>query len=278
MTALLIVGGLTIDRFADGTSVPGGSVIHAARAAVADGASVTILTVAGDEPEAAIGLAQLAELGNLVHQRAASTVTYGHGEKDGRRVLTYLAGAGPIAPPALADPPDVALLAPIADELPASAVAAIRDTVRPRVTVVLIQGWLRRLEIGEPARPLALDEVPAATWDAFAMADAIVVSAEDLAEPAEDPYAAAAGVRSKIGPKPLLVLTLGAQGYLLDDPGVGPVVASAPQRVVEGVPLVGAGDAFGATLAIQLGAGAPPEQAALAATDRVIRLLESRAS
>ena len=29
MTELLIVGGLTIDRFGDGTSAPGGSVIHA---------------------------------------------------------------------------------------------------------------------------------------------------------------------------------------------------------------------------------------------------------
>jgi sugar/nucleoside kinase (ribokinase family) len=278
MTALLIVGGLTIDRFADGSSAPGGAVIHAARAAVAEGASVTILTVAGDEPEAAIGLAQLAEMGNLVHQCTASTVTYGHGEKDGRRVLTYLAGAGPIAPPAVADPPDVALLAPIADELPASAVAAIRDTARPRVIVLLIQGWLRHLEIGEPARPLALDEVPAATWDAFAMADAIVVSAEDLAESLGDPFAEAAGVRAKIGPRPLLVLTRGAHGYLLDDPGADQVVAHDPRRVIDGVSMVGAGDAFGATLAIQLGAGAPPAQAALAATDRVIRLLESRAS
>ena len=76
MNDLLIVGGLTIDRFPDGTSAPGGSVIHAGRAAAADGARLTILTVAGDEPEAAIGLRQLAELGDLIHQRAPSTVTY----------------------------------------------------------------------------------------------------------------------------------------------------------------------------------------------------------
>ena len=143
---------------------------------------MTILTVAGDEPEAAIGLAQLAEMGDLIHQRAPSTVTYGHSEVRGRRVLTYLVSAGPIAPPVLADPPDVALLAPIADELPASAIGALRESARPRLTVLLIQGWLRRLAIGEPARPLALDEVPAATWEAFAAADAIVVSTEDLAE------------------------------------------------------------------------------------------------
>ncbi len=75
MTELLIVGGLTIDRFGDGTSAPGGSVIHAGRAAVAEGVAPTILTVAGDEPEAAVGLEQLAEMGDLIHQRAPSTVT-----------------------------------------------------------------------------------------------------------------------------------------------------------------------------------------------------------
>jgi len=276
MNDLLIVGGLTIDRFADGTSAPGGSVIHAGRAAAADGARLTILTVAGDEPEAAIGLRQLAELGDLIHQRAPSTVTYGHSEVHGRRVLTLLAGAGPIAPPALVDPPDVALLAPIADELPAASLAALRDAARPRLTVLLIQGWLRRLAIGEPARPLALDEVPSTTWEAFAAADAIVVSTEDLAESPEDPFVEAAGVRAKLGPGPLLVLTLGAEGYLLDDPTADRVDASVPRRVVEGVPMVGAGDTFGATLAVQLGAGATPAAAAVAATDAVIRMLEAR--
>jgi sugar/nucleoside kinase (ribokinase family) len=276
MTELLIVGGLTIDRFGDGTSAPGGSVIHAGRAAVAEGVAPTILTVAGDEPEAAVGLEQLAEMGDLIHQRAPSTVTYGHSEVRGRRVLTYLTSAGHITPPILADPPDVALLAPIADELPASAVVDLRDSARPRLAVLLIQGWLRRLEIGQPARPLALGEVPQATWDAFGAADAIVVSTEDLAESPEDPFVEAAALRQRLGPHPLLVLTLGEQGYLLDDPGADRVVASVPRRVVEGVPMVGAGDTFGAALAIQLGLGATPAAAATAATDRVIRMLESR--
>lgn len=276
MTSTLIVGGLTIDRFSDGTSAPGGSVIHAGRAAVAEGATLTILTVAGDEPEAAVGLQQLAGMADLIHQRAPSTVTYHHGEVAGRRVLTYLASAGPIAPPALADPPDVALLAPIADELPASAITLLRDSARPRLTVLLIQGWLRRLVIGEPARPLALDEVPPATWEAFAAADAIVVSTEDLAESPEDPFVEAADLRERIGPHPLLVLTLGEQGHLLDDPAADHVVASIPRRVVRGVPMVGAGDTFGAALAVHLGRGAAPGAAATAASERVIRMLEER--
>jgi sugar/nucleoside kinase (ribokinase family) len=276
MTRLLIVGGLTIDRFPDGTSAPGGSVIHAGRAAVADGASLTILTVAGDEPEAGTGLGVLAGMADLIHQRSPSTVTYGHDEVHGRRVLTYLAGAAPIEPPVLSDPPDVALVAPIADEVPAAAIGRLREAARPRLTVLLIQGWLRRLVIGEPARPLALDEVPASTWEAFGVADAIVVSTEDLAESPEDPFVEAAGVRGKIGPRPLLVLTLGEQGYLLDDPAFDHVVATIPRRVVAGVPMVGAGDTFGVTLALRLADGADATNAALAATDAVIRMLEER--
>ena len=276
MSELLIVGGLTVDRFVDGSSAPGGSVLHSGRAAVAEGIRPAILTIAGDEPEARDGLAQLRELADVVAQPSPATVTYAHGEVDGRRVLTYLASSGPIAPSVLADPPAVALLAPIADELPAAALAAIRDTARPRLTVLLIQGWLRHLEIGEPARALALDEVPSATWDSFAAADAIVVSTEDLAESPEDPFVEAAGVRSKIGPRPLLVLTLGDRGYLLDDPSADRVVAYVPRRVVDGVPMVGAGDTFGAALAIHLARAHDPIHAADAATEAVIRMLEAR--
>ena len=276
MTELLIVGGLTIDRFPDGSSAPGGSVIHAGRAAVAEGASLAILTVAGDEPEAATGLQQLAEMGDLVHQRAPSTVTYRHDEADGRRVLTYLTSAGPIARTGFVDPPDVALLAPIADELPAPAIEEIRAALRPRLSVLLIQGWLRRLEIGRPVRPLSLDEVPQTTWETFGAADAIVVSTEDLAESPEDPFTEAAALRERLGPRPLLVLTLGEQGYVLDDPAADRLTASVPRRIVRGVPMVGAGDTFGAALAIHLGRGASPELAAVAATDAVIRMLEGR--
>jgi len=278
MTRLLIVGGLTIDRFADGTSAPGGAVIHSGRAAIAEDAEVTILTVAGDEPEAAIGLRELSELGDLIHQRAPSTVTFGHDEIDGRRVLTYLAGTGPIDPPLLTDPPEAALLAPIADELPAGAILAVRDAARPRVTVIIIQGWLRRLRIGDLVRPVGLDEVPPATWEAFAAADAAVVSTEDLAEASGDPFDAIRRLRERLGRRPIVVLTLGQGGYVLDDPSADRAVERAPGRVVEGVPTVGAGDTFGVALAIQLARGDGAAAAATAATDRVIRMLEGRRS
>lgn len=276
MNGLLIVGGLTIDRLPDGRTAPGGSVIHSGLAAVAEGDAPTILTVAGDEPEAYEGLDRLAEMGELVRQTAARTATYRHEEHAGRRVLVYEAATDPIVVPDGLGSPAVALVAPIADELPPGAVSALLGALRPRCTVMLIQGWLRRLELGAPVRPLPLGEVPEALWSAFGRADAVVVSTEDLAETPEDPFAQAQALRARLGDAPLLVLTLGQEGYLLDDPAADRVVASMPRRVVEGVPMVGAGDTFGAALAIHLARGAGATTAAAAATDRVIRVLEAR--
>jgi sugar/nucleoside kinase (ribokinase family) len=278
MPALLIVGGLTVDAFADGTRAAGGSVLHAGLAAAAEGAEITSLTVAGDEPEARIGLDRLAGLGRVLRRPASATTTYAHREVDGLRVLTLAAAGDRIDPGMLAGqgPFDVALLAPIADELPAETVAALLSVARPHRTVLLIQGWLRRLSVGEPVRALAIDELPRSSWEAFATADAIVVSTEDLVADPGDPFTQAAAVRGRLGANPLLVLTMGAEGYLLDDPAADRVVASVPRRVVAGVPAVGAGDTFGAALAVHLAAGADPATSAAAATDRVIAVLEAR--
>lgn len=278
MPSLLIVGGLTIDRFADGSRAPGGSVLHAGLAAAAEGAQITTLTVAGGEPEATEGLERLATMGELHHQQSRRTTTYAHAEVDGGRVLTLEGASGPIDP-ALTDglgPYDVALFAPIADELPADAVAALRRAVHARRTAFLIQGWLRRLEVGRAVAALAIDEVAPALWDAFSTADAVVVSTEDLAADPGDPFHQAAAVRDRLGPEPVLVLTLGTEGYLLDDPDADRVVASVPRHVVEGVPAVGAGDTFGVALAIGLARGVDPSTAAERATERVISVLESR--
>lgn len=278
MPSLLIVGGLTVDHFPEGTRAPGGSVLHAGLAAAAEGADVTVLTVAGEEPEARDGLDRLAQLGRVLRRPAGATTTYAHRQVDGVRVLTLESASDPIDP-ALLDghgPFDVALLAPIADELPSAAVAALRDTARPRRTVFLIQGWLRRLAAGEPVSPLAIQDVSSALWGAFATADAVVVSTEDLGADAGDPFAQAAAVRARLGPGPVLVLTLGPEGYLLDDPAADRVVASVPRHVVVGVSAVGAGDTFGAALAVHLARGDVPAVAASAATDRVILMLESR--
>lgn len=278
MPELLIVGGLTIDRFADGSTAPGGSVLHAGRAAVADGVRPTFLTVAGDEPEAREGLASLAALGELHHTSELATTRYRHEQDGARRVLVYEAAGGHLDVEEVAAAPsaDVLLLAPIADELPAASVDVLRATTRPRLTVLLIQGWLRRLAVDEPVRPVAMDEVDAATWRTFSSADAIVVSTEDLAEVPGDPFTQAMALRARLGPQPLVVLTLGSEGYLIDDPQADRIVAAVPRRVINGVPAVGAGDTFGAVLAIRLARGDSPRRAARTGTDRVIALLESR--
>ena len=275
---MLIAGGLTIDRFADGTTAPGGSVLHAGLAAAAEGSRPTFVTVAGDEPAARAGLDRLRALGDVIHQAASRTTAYRHDESGPRRVLILDASGEPIDPPAAGrlPPAEIALLAPIADELPPATIRALRAAVRPRLTVLLIQGWLRRLAVGEPVRPLALDEVDSATWQAFGEADAIVVSTEDLADGTGDPFAQAARLRRHLGRRPLLVLTLGPEGYLLDDPAADNIVASVPRAVVTDVPMVGAGDTFGATLAFHLARGALTIAAAEAATERVIAVLESR--
>lgn len=278
MTGLLIVGGLTVDHFTDGTSAPGGSVLHAGRAAADEGAQLTFLTVAGDEPEARVGLARLAQMGRLVHQPAAASTTYRHDETSGRRVLVYQAATDRIDPSVAEElpAPEVALIAPIADELTGSALMALERRLNPGCTVLLIQGWLRRLEIGAPVHPRPLDAVPGELWSTFGRADAVVLSTEDLAEAPEDPFAQAAALRNRLGPDPVLVLTLGTDGYLLDDPGRDRIVAAVPRRIIQDVPTVGAGDTFGAALAVHLGRGESAVDAADAATDRVISVLEAR--
>ncbi|MGI8998162.1 MAG: PfkB family carbohydrate kinase [Candidatus Limnocylindria bacterium] len=278
MTETLIVGGLTIDQFTDGSVAPGGSVLHAGLAIRAEGANLTTLTVAGDEPAARDGLVWLGELGRLAHQHTPSTTAYRHEERGGMRVLILGARAEPIRAGGLRDlkRPDVALVAPIADEVEPSLVDALRDELRPTWVVMLIQGWLRHLVEGEEVLPLALDALSAAQDRAIADADVIVVSTEDLIEAPDDPFAQAAELRDRAGSKPIIVVTLGTEGYLLDDPARNRVVASVPRRIVTGVSAVGAGDAFGAGLAVNLARGATPVAAADLATDCVISMLEGR--
>lgn len=275
---LLIVGGLTIDHFTDGTSAPGGTVIHAGSAVVRDGLRQATLTAAGDEAEAAVGLTRLESFGPVVRQPAPSTTTYRHGERDGRRVLVFECGTAPIGPESLARAPRprVALLAPIGDELPAATVDRLRTELAPELTVLLIQGWLRRLVVGQEVEALPLDEVAPELWRVFAEADAVVLSTEDLAGPATDPFIEAADMRRRLGPRPILLLTLGTEGYVLDDPALDRVLASVPRTVVTGVPTVGAGDTFGAALAVHLGRGDDASMAARAASERVISVFESR--
>ena len=278
MTDMLIVGGLTVDRFLDGSEAPGGSVLHSGLAAASVGGTLTLLTVAGGEPVARDGLARLASIGKLVHQHAPSSIIYRHEERDGVRVLVLEARTDPISPDGLNGMrrPDVALVAPIADEVPASLVDRLMHDVAPTRTVLLIQGWLRRLAVGAEVHPLPLDALSAEQAQVIARADAIVVSTEDLTEAPGDPFRQAVELRQRVGTGPIVVVTLGPEGYLLDDPDADRVIASMPRRVVTGVYAVGAGDTFGAALAVNLARGVEARAAADLATDRVIAMLEAR--
>ena len=278
MSELLIVGGLTIDRFLDGTVAPGGSVLHSGLAAASTGATLTMLTVAGDEPAARDGLARLASIGELVRQPAATTTVYRHEERNGARVLVLEARTDPISGDGCdrLRRPDVALIAPIADEVPATLVERLMAEVAPRRNVLLIQGWLRRLAVGEEVHPLPLDALSSEQEAVIGRADAVVVSTEDLTEAPGDPFRQAAELRQHVGPRPIVVVTLGTEGYLLDDPAADRLVASVPRRVVTGVSANGAGDTFGAALALSLARDADAQAAADLATEHVIAMLDAR--
>ena len=78
-------------------------------------------------PEARAGLERLATFGRVLRRTASATTTYAHGEVDGLRVLTLEATSESIDPQALGGrgPFDVALMAPIADEMPAGVVEVL---------------------------------------------------------------------------------------------------------------------------------------------------------
>ena len=146
--------------------------------------------------------------------------------------------------------------------------------VRAEPDGALIQ--MLRASSSERRARLPLDALGADQVRALTEADAIVVSTEDLVESPGDPFAQAAVLRRHAGARPIVVVTLGVEGYLLDDPGLDRVLASVPRRVVTGVPAVGAGDTFGAALAGHLAEGATAAAAADRATDAVIAMLEAR--
>jgi sugar/nucleoside kinase (ribokinase family) len=263
---LLVVGGLAIDRFPDGRTAAGGSVLHASRALAFAGLRGACLTVAGPEPEAAAALEELRHLGPLTVREAAWSIRYAIDERPERRVVTYQAGARlHLAPDDLAAlPARAVLLAPIAAELDGEAVAASSGA---SVRVAALQGWLRGLVPGEPVRPRPVAALPAE----LRACTALVASDEDLGT---DAGPAADALRAWAGAGPALVVTAGASGVLLDLPGAARTMVAA--AAVRGVSSIGAGDGFAALFAARLGAGDDAEAAARFATDGVSRWLAAR--
>jgi sugar/nucleoside kinase (ribokinase family) len=247
---LLVVGGLTVDRFADGQSLPGGSVMHAVRALRATSARVGVVTLAGDEPAARDGLRELGETAAAVHvEPAERSIGFLHAEVPTGRRLTFERSAGLLACPARAVRPATVLFAPVADELGPSLGGQAYEGARRGA---ILQGWLRELRPGRVVRQLPLSALPEQLISTLATLDLLVASHEDLAAVGPTPSAQLEALRASIGTGPVLVVTNGAAGAWVDH---SPAAAGGAERwhvatgrTVANVNTVGAGDVLAAAL------------------------------
>lgn len=269
---LLVVGALTIDRFADGAAAPGGSVLYAARAASAAGLRVGAVTIAGDEPEAADGLRELSRLGPLHREVAPATLRFALDEDaGGGRHLLLEVPVAPLACPARAVAPRAVLYAPVADELGSGFGG---QEYAGALTAVVLQGWLRSLDLGREVRPLPLSALPETFVRRLAGCDVLIASRDDLVAVAAEPDAQLDALRVRFGERPLLVVTDGAAGTWLDI--AGRRAWSAPSSVVAGVTTLGSGDTFAAIMTAELGRGLSPEAASTNAAMAVVEMLTAR--
>ena len=268
---LLVVGGLSIDRFPDGASAPGGSVLHAARAVVAAGGRVATIVLAGQEPDAEAAIAELARLGQSRLHRAPATIRFTIDEGGPRRSLILEAAGGALR--LEADEigrfgASAVLVAPIAGEIDVAAFRAARGT---RIKVAALQGWLRTLAPGQVAAPAPLASIPPDLVSELSAFDLLVASTDDLVADGANPITQLGALRRRFGSGPTLIVTDGARGAYLDEHGMERVRIQG--QPVTGTSTVGAGDAFTGLVAMQLGRGADPEAAATDAAARVAELL-----
>jgi hypothetical protein len=238
---LVLVGGLTVDTLPDGSSVAGGSVLHAARAAAGAGFRVGVVATAGPEPQVAEALAELRTRGLVEAQAVERSIGFEHRSVGGARQLRFLGGGAPLAVAPVAVAARVALFAPVAGELDPE-LGGQRDVAERRGAI--LQGWLRRLVPGEAVTPLPLADIDAAAREALSAMDVLIASREDLAAVGHDPSAQLDALRAAFGPRPLLVVTDSVDGVWLDaaDRWQLPVA-----RRID-APSVGAGDMFAALL------------------------------
>lgn len=268
---LLVVGALTIDRFADGAAAPGGSVLYAARAASAAGLRAGVVTVAGDEPAAADGLRELSRLGPLHREVAPATLRFALDEDHGGRHLLLEVPVAPLACPPRAVAPRAVLYAPVADELGSGFGG---QEYAGALTAAVLQGWLRNLELGREVRPLPLSALPEALVRRLAGCDLLIASREDLVAVAAEPGAQLDALRVRFGWRPLLVVTDGVAGTWLDI--AGRRARSSPSSVVADVTTLGSGDTFAAIMAAGLGRGLSAEEASTNAATAVVEMLAAR--
>jgi hypothetical protein len=269
---LLVVGGLTIDRFSDGSSRPGGAALHGTLAAAAAGLRVGVVTIAGGEPEARDGLVELRRRAEVHAERVPATIAFRHRLGGAARALELLDPGARLAAPARAFRPGAVLYAPVAAEFG----AGLGGQIHPgAVAGAVLQGWLRSLEPGRAVGALPLATLEPQLVARLAAMRLVCASTEDLAaEHATDPAAMLDRLRGAMGPRPLIALTDGTRGAWIDD-GIRRVVVPPP-RVVDGADTTGAGDAFAAVLLDALATGEDPVRAAEIAADEAGRFLRRR--
>jgi hypothetical protein len=234
---LLVIGGLTIDRFADGSSAPGGSVLHIARAAGPRGVRVSVVTAAGPEPEARAGIDELGPVAASIEWGDA-TATFVHRDSlEGRHLRRERAG-GPVSTTRVDVRNARAIMAaPVADEMTANDLQRL-DAAATRGAI--LQGFLRSFAADGEVQPLPLSALAPELVAELRRFDLLVASREDLRGEAIEPSDQLAALRRVFGPRPALVVTDGVAGVWMEREHL-PV----PRRV-EGVPSVGAGDVFAA--------------------------------
>lgn len=258
---LLVVGGLTVDRFEDGLSAPGGSVMHIARAAAPRGVRLGIVTAGGPEIESAAGLAELERLSARLEAAShPATTTFRHQERpDGRRLWLERVGGmvhlGADAVDRFAS--HAVLLAPVAGEIGADGLRVVGDAASRGA---ILQGWLRATGDDGEVMQQELSALDRPLLEALGGLDLLVASREDLAAESDSPSEQLTALRAALGRRPVLVVTDGAEGLWLAVSGARPELdwrehLPVPWRV-EGVATVGAGDILAAFLT--MGAKDPP--------------------
>jgi len=243
---LLIVGGLTIDRFADRSAAPGGSVFHVARA-LGRSASLAVVTIAGDEPMAQAGLTELRLMATRVICRpAARTIAFRHDRSGVGRRMWLDSGDARISAADL--PSDIAapaiLFAPVADEIAPDALAAGGTrTIRGAI----LQGWLRLTDQqGEgEVQPRSLAALDDDLQAALAGMDLLVASREDLRADGDDGQLDL--LRGRFPAVRLLVVTDAVNDVWVDLRDAWRWRAPVP-RVVATPATIGVGDVFAAAL------------------------------
>ena len=252
---LVVIGGLTVDRFADGSAAPGGSVLHIARAAAHRDLRVGVITSAGPEPEAQQGLDELRRLSALMESTPGGvTTTYRHRESaEGRRLWLERRGAAVLLP---ADAygrirTSAILYAPVAGEVGPEALTVWDDSW---MRGAILQGWLRATDPSGEVRPQPLSALDGPLVEALSGLDLLVASREDLLAESDDPHRQLKSLRRTFGRRPMLIVTDGIEGVWLGTAHrwriFEPQHLAAPWTV-EGASTVGAGDIFAAFMTMR---------------------------